>query len=323
MLNLQWLHAFVRVAETTSFTLAAKELRLSQSTVSANIQQLEKTLRRNLFARDTHAVTLTPDGDALIGFARDIIDATARMERFLAGSALRGRIRLGAGEDFALTGLAAALANFAQHHSSVDIELTIGLSESLYSRFDAGELDVIFVKRRDGDSRGEVAWRDQLAWIGRPGIRPDLNQPLPLVLFPPPSITRARALAALEKAGRSWRIACTSGGLNGLYAASLAGLGVAVHSSRLLPQGLVCLPFSPSLPSLESVDFVALGPGRHNQAASALIAAILSNAELLYPGPENGHAIRMDMVRPQVEATDDSTSWLPCADRRLTGPSYP
>jgi len=90
-------------------------------------------------------------------------------------------------------------------NASVDLELTVGLSGLLYERFDAGELDVIFVKRRGGDTRGKLAWREQLVWIGRPGMRPDPQLPLPLVLYPPPSISRALALEALERSGRARR----------------------------------------------------------------------------------------------------------------------
>ena len=281
MLNPELLRSFVAVAETRSFTLAAQRLGLSQSTVSQHIKRLEEALRRHLLARDTHAVAPTPDGDALLDFARRVLDANERIDRFFAESELRGRIRFGASEDFALSGLQDVLAEFAQRHPSVDLELTVGLSGVLYEKFDAGELDLIFVKRRKGDARGEVAWREQLVWVGRPGIRPDPQLPLPLVLYPPPSISRAVALDALEKAGRSWRAACTSGSLSGLCAAARAGLGVAPHSARLIPPGLVTLPSSRYLPELAEIEFVAIGPGQRHGIASALIAMILRNADRL------------------------------------------
>jgi DNA-binding transcriptional LysR family regulator len=286
MLNPDLLRSFITVAETRSFTLAAQRLGLRQSTVSQHIRRLEETLRRRLLARDTHAVAPTPDGDALAGLARQVLDANERIARFLAGSDLRGRIRFGASEDFVLSGLEAVLADFAARHASVDLELTVGLSGVLYERYDAGELDVIFVKRRAGDPRGQMAWRERLSWVGRPGIRPDPGLPLPLLLYPPPSITRAVALAALERAGRSWRVACTSGSLGGLCAAGRAGLGVAPHSARLIPPGLVALPASRHLPELAEIEFVAIGPEprhapRHaprHPIAAALIDVILRDA---------------------------------------------
>jgi DNA-binding transcriptional LysR family regulator len=281
MLDPDLLRSFVAVAEMKSFTLAAQRLGLRQSTVSQHIKRLEEALQRRLLARDTHAVAPTPEGDALVDFARQVLEANERIDRFFAGSELRGRIRFGASEDFVLSGLHDVLADFAQRHASVDLELTVGLSGILYERFDAGELDVIFVKRRTGDPRGQTAWRERLAWVGRSGIRPDPQLPLPLVLYPPPSITRALALEALERAGRAWRVACTSGSLSGIWAAARAGLGVAPHSARLIPPGLVALPSSRYLPELAEIEFVVIGPGQQHRIAAALMAVILDNANRL------------------------------------------
>jgi DNA-binding transcriptional LysR family regulator len=287
MLNPELLQSFIAVAEMKSFTLAAQRLGLRQSTVSQHIKRLEESLQRHLFARDTHSVAPTPDGDALLDFARQVLEANERMDRFFAGSELRGHIRFGASEDFVLTGLHEVLAAFAQRHASVGLELTVGLSGVLYERFDAGDLDIIFVKRRTGDTRGQTAWREQLVWVGRPGIRPDPQLPLPLLLYPPPSITRALALDALGRAGRDWRVACTSGSLSGICAAARAGLGVAPHSARLIPPDLVALPSSRYLPELAEIEFVVIGPGQQHRIASALINVILQNADRLQkPLPE-------------------------------------
>jgi DNA-binding transcriptional LysR family regulator len=283
MLHPDLLRSFLAVAETRSFTQAARRLGLRQSTVSQHIRRLEEQTRRVLFARDTHSVALTPDGDAMAGFTRGILEAHERLERFLAGSPLRGRIRLGASEDFAYSRLPEVLADFGRAHSGVDLELTVGLSGVLYERYDAGELDVILVKRRGDDPRGALAWREPLAWVGRPGLRPDPAQPLPLVLFPPPSITRALCIEALERAGRAWRVACTSGSLSGLRAAAMAGLGITAHSGRLVPPGLAPLPPSRHLPELGSIEFVVIGPGPHRRTAQALVEAILENAGRLQP----------------------------------------
>jgi DNA-binding transcriptional LysR family regulator len=283
MLHPDLLRSFLAVAETRSFTQAARRLGLRQSTVSQHIRRLEQQTARSLFARDTHSVALTPDGDALAGFARGVVEAHERLDRFLRGSPLRGRIRLGASEDFAYSRLPEVLADFSRAHSGVDLELTVGLSGLLYQRFDAGELDVILVKRRGDDPRGALAWREPLAWVGRPGLRPDPAQPLPLVLFPPPSITRALCIEALERAGRAWRVACTSGSLSGLRAAAMAGLGVTAHSGRLVPPGLAPLPPSRHLPELGQIEFVVIGPGAHRPIAQALMQAVLENAGRLQP----------------------------------------
>ena len=156
--------------------------------------------------------------------------------------------------------LAAVLARFAAANTSVDLRLTVGLSNLLYKGFDAGELDVIFSKRRADDPRGQVAWKERLVWVGRPGFAPDPAVPLPLVLYPPPSLIRKLALEALEAAGRPWRVACTSDSLMGLRAAAQAGLGVAPHSARLVPAGLAAVAPAAGLPPMGEIEFVVGDP---------------------------------------------------------------
>jgi DNA-binding transcriptional LysR family regulator len=217
----------------------------------------------------------------MIRFARDVLDSHDRLRAFFSPSGLRGRIRLGVSEDYTLSALAQVLARFADRHPSVDLQLTVGLSRTLYQAYDAGELDVIFCKRRRGDSRGALVWAEDLIWAGRPGFLPDPALPLPLVLYPPPSMTRTLALDALEAAGRSWRIACTSGSLMGVRAAVEAGLGIAPHSAKVMPPGLAPVPEMAGLPAIGEVEFVVLGAGGHHATAMALQETILaSTAEL-------------------------------------------
>lgn len=281
------LRSFLKVCETRSFTEAARQLGLQQSSVSQHVTRLEQRVGRRLLARDTHGVLPTPDGDAIRPFARQMLEAGNRIEHFLKGSTLRGRLRLGVSEDFAFTALPDILAEFAMQHHAVDLELTVGLSGRLYEQYDAGDLDLIFVKRRAGDQRGTVAWEEKLVWVGRPGSRIADDPVLPLVLYPPPSITRVHALRTLERAGRPWRVACTSGSLAGLRAATVAGLGVTAHSARLIPPGLAEVEAREALPALGSIEFVVIGGETHDASARALARSILSGTSRLLP--ENSH----------------------------------
>ncbi len=277
-LDVDLLRTFLAVVESSSFTAAAQTLGVRQSTVSGHIAKLERAVGRSLLTRDTHHVAPTPDGQTMIGFARDMVEAHDRLRSFFSLSGLRGRIRLGVSEDYTLSALAQVLARFSESHPLVDLQLTVGLSRALYQGYDAGELDVIFCKRRQGDPRGERAWAEELIWAGRPGFAPDPGAPLPLVLYPPPSMTRTLAIDALEASGRDWRIACTSGTLMGVRAAVEAGLGVAPHSARVIPAGLAPVPEAAGLPSIGKVEFVVLGPGRHHTVGTALQETILASA---------------------------------------------
>ena len=189
-------------------------------------------------------------------------------------------MRFGTSEDFVSTRLPELLRDFVRQHALVDLELKVGVSATLYQHLDAGELDLVLAKQRAGDERGRLVWRDRLAWVGAAGAQ--IEPPVPLILYNAPSITRSVALEALERAGLTWRIACTSGSLSGLRAACLAGLGVTVHARGLLPEGLVEMPAAAGLPALGDVAFVVLGNVQdpHGPAAT-LAAAILANGDQL------------------------------------------
>lgn len=269
------LQSFVAVIEARSFTGAARQLGVRQSTISQQIGRLEALAGRRLIDRDTHRMALTVDGERLLDHARKVLDAHARLEQSLSDTPLRGRLRIGASEDFVLSALPDVLASFARRHPEVDLELSAALSHTLYDMFDSGLLDVIFVKRRTGDRRGVTAWQEPIRWVGHPDFRVDPDAPLPLLLYPPPSVTRALALEVLEKLARRWRVAFTSASLTGLTAAARAGIGIMPHSARLMPTGLVAIGADRSLPTLPDVEFTVIGPGAGYPVADALIGAML------------------------------------------------
>jgi DNA-binding transcriptional LysR family regulator len=122
---------------------------------------------------------------------------------------------------------------------------------------------------------------EKLVWVGSDPALTEPDQPLPLILYPSPGISRATALETLERAGRSWHIICTSSSFSGLNAAALAGLGIppTVQGDSFVPAGLSELPPAATLPKLGQIEFVLAGPARTLRGpASALATAILDNA---------------------------------------------
>lgn len=73
-MNLRQLEAFIKVSDSKSFSKAAQELYLTQPTVSAHIQTLEKELKVRLFVRNTKTVKLSEDGKTLYQYARQMIE---------------------------------------------------------------------------------------------------------------------------------------------------------------------------------------------------------------------------------------------------------
>lgn len=276
MLDLVQLRSFVTVQQMGSFTFAAERLGLGQSTVSQHISKLEAAIGRQLLARDTHKVVLTPDGEALLGHARTMLSIEGQVQALFTAQRLRGTLRLGVSEDLVASRLPLVLEDFVRSHPSVDLELTVALSGVLYQMQDNGELDLVLAKRRLGDSRGRLVYREPLVWLARDPEHVLSLAALPLIAFPPPSVTRSIALEVLEQHRMPWRIVCTCGSLSGLTAAARAGMGVLVQPQSMSPSGLKEIS---RLPPLEDVEFVLIpSKGADRALVSALSDDILIKA---------------------------------------------
>ena len=79
-MNLKQLEAFVQVAEGGSFSKAAKELFLTQPTISSHISSLERELNARLFVRNTKEVSLSEDGIKLYKYAKQMLDLQREIE---------------------------------------------------------------------------------------------------------------------------------------------------------------------------------------------------------------------------------------------------
>ena len=193
------LRSFVAVAETLSFTQAAARLGLSQPTISQHIRKLELAAGRHLVTRDTRAVALTDNGDAMLGFARTILAAQDQAASYFTGSAMRGRLRFGSADDLALTQLPGILRDFRQLYPQINLELTVSQSPILLKRLLAGQLDLVFIKQDPGAVDGQVVRRDRMVWsvtrvCGSTRINPFRSSP-----------TRPRASAAATQFSHSSR----------------------------------------------------------------------------------------------------------------------
>src|ERR1700744_5198607 len=263
----QLLATFLAVEQTGSFTRAATRLGLQQPTVSQHIRRLEEQVGRVLVLRDTHSVSLTADGEAMAGFARNILAASEQAAAFFSGSRPRGRLRIGISDDLALTRLPQILRDFPVDHRGL-----------LHQRLPSDKLDVFIGKPPSGEERGQLVKRDRLVWVGTPTTKLDLARPLPLVVYPAPSVSRTEIRRALNRAQLPFRTACVCRGVNGLIAAVAAGIGISALAASMVPAQLATLSAGHRLPELGTIDLVLLTNPRTDQRQSvrALIAAVLA-----------------------------------------------
>lgn len=280
------LETFLAVAQTGSFTQAAARLGIGQPTVSQHIRKLEQATGRVLVLRDTHSVTVSADGEAMIGFARSILASYDQAVAWFSGARPRGRLRIGMSDDLALTRLPQILRDFRRDNPLVDLDLTVDQSGTLHRRLESDRLDLFVGKRPRGEDRGQLVKRERLVWVGTTSTRLDFTRPVPLVVYPAPSVSRTAMQNALGRANTAYRSACVCRGVNGLIAAVAAGIGVSALASSLVPPQLTTLGPHHRLPQLGHLDLVLLTNPKTEQrpAMKALTAAVLaSGARSLSP----------------------------------------
>lgn len=276
------LRAFVAVAETASFTQAARMLNRTQSAVSMQIRRLEDRMAVRLFDRGPGLVALTRDGEVLLGYARRMLELNDEAYRTIAAGAIAGHVRLGAMDDYATRVLPPLLARFADRHPHVYVEVHTGLSLHLLDRL-GGDLDLVLAMHPIRSGAGSVVRVENVVWAAPPDRPVEYDDPLPLALYPQGCLFRQWALNALDADARRWRIAYMSPSLGAVEAAVRAGLAISIFKAGTLPDGLRVLGAASDLPPLPSVEIALHRPAGAQTPTASALADFLTSA--LKPAP--------------------------------------
>lgn len=277
--DLDLLRCFVTIAETGSFTRAGERLGRTQSTISLQVKRLEDQIGRSVFARTPRSLSLTPEGERLLGPARQLLRLNDAALAELFEPDMTGRVRIGVPEDFATVHLPTVLSAFAKAHPLVELEVTCDLTLNLLDRFHEGGFDLVLVKREpSAQLEGVRVWREPLVWVARDQLAVTDQSTVPLVVSPEPCVYRKRAIDALEAVGRKWRVTYTSTSLAGSQSAVNAGLGITVLPREMVPPFLTPIIDDPDLPPLYDTEIALIElPGLSETAhrlAQHIIAAL-------------------------------------------------
>lgn len=137
-MELRQLQTFTMIASLGSFNRAAEALDLAQSTVSEQISNLEDDLRARLFRRDGRSSVLTPAGELVLRYARDIFDLESRLrEELQKTGAIRGKLSIKMPETVSSRFLPPVLHEFRNAYPYVELTAHscsfFGLAEELRS----------------------------------------------------------------------------------------------------------------------------------------------------------------------------------------------
>jgi DNA-binding transcriptional LysR family regulator len=149
-LQLPYLETFSKAAELSSFTGAAKGLRLTQASVSQRVQTLEKILGSSLFNRRGGRVLLTEAGQKLYGYAQRILDLHREARREVTGR------EIPVAEELALAAssipgdhlLPAVLSGFGKKHPHIRVRATVNDSMGVMAQVERGEVSIGLVGRK-------------------------------------------------------------------------------------------------------------------------------------------------------------------------------
>jgi DNA-binding transcriptional LysR family regulator len=237
MNQLSAMRMFARVAESLSFTTAAKELRVSTAMVTRSVATLETHLNLRLLNRTTRSVSLTEAGHEYWQGCRELLRHLDTLEANVCSSAREagGSLKIAAHESFAAAELSDLVAGFREIEPRVDFELTVFASTQDLT---VGTYDVCFVaERRLRDSslvcRALTQVRDVI--VASPAYLRQRGE-----LAQPADLANHDVLATSEPCVRSWefgdaygaqrvllRPVLSSSNLLTLIRAAKAGLGIA------------------------------------------------------------------------------------------------
>ncbi len=260
-LDMDALRSFVLGMDLGSFARAADRLGRSTSAVSAQLKKLEEQAGLPLVRKAGRGLAPTDGGEALLSYARRLLDLNDEAVSALRGPQLEGWVRLGLQEDFGEVVLTRVLGRFARAHPKVRIEGRIARNSELVEKVASGRLDLALAW--DGGEPHSYTERIAdvpLCWLAPQDSFtswPSGSEALPLAALEAPCLLRTLACQHLDRHGVSWRLAFVSPSLAGLWAAVGAGLGVAVRTQIGLPPGVRMLdPEAHGLPVLPALGLL-------------------------------------------------------------------
>lgn len=121
MLDAHQLNVFLTAAETLNFTSAARQLHMTQPSVSQHIQALEQHFRAQLFVRQGRQMVLTDAGEALVPLARRMVDWSVRIDETMESlqGEVYGHLKVGCSTTSGKYVLPSLLTRFMQLHPQV------------------------------------------------------------------------------------------------------------------------------------------------------------------------------------------------------------
>jgi len=244
------LRTLVAVVDLRSFTKAAASLGVTQPAVSAQIKRLQFLLGADLFDRSSQGVSLTPQGEMVVSYARRLLSINDQIVHIGAEPRSEMVIRVGAGGDYSSSVLPDILAKFRLRHPDVSFLVRTDFYDALARDIRSGELDVLVGLSLTPPHDARHGRTMPIMWGGAPSTRIDLNKPIPLVSAGERCVYHQVAVAALKAAGLEWEDVFIGTSLVSLDGAVAVGLGIRAMTRRRVENGGFVIMDEAPLPKL-------------------------------------------------------------------------
>lgn len=167
-MDLRVLRYFLMVAREQSFTKAARQLNITQPTLSRQLAALEEELGVRLFDRGGHSITLTNEGLLLKRRALEIVDLEDRIvSEFKGGNAsVEGMITIGCGEFMAVELLAGICKSYKEKYPLVRFTIHTGTADAISDMMNKGLVDIgLFLEPVDTQGLDYIRIQGSDHWV--------------------------------------------------------------------------------------------------------------------------------------------------------------
>lgn len=164
------------VAKERSFTSAAKQLHITQPTLSRQLADFEKELGVSLFIRKGKTIALTQEGILLKRRALEILELEERTLEEIKGKEelIEGTITFGCGESAVIETLALIIKSYKDKYPRVQICIHTATADRIYEMMNQGLIDIgLFVEPANIENLDYIRFKDSDHWVvGMPSVDP-------------------------------------------------------------------------------------------------------------------------------------------------------
>ncbi len=268
-LDLTSLRSFVTVADAGGVTRAAGVLNLTQSAVSMQLKRLEESLGLDLLDRSSRQISVTPQGEQLLSFARRMLALNDEALQKLTSQDFEGEVTLGVPHDIIYPYIPPVLRQFAADFPRMKIKLVSAPTKNLREMFARGEVDTILTTESQPGEGGEALVTLPLVWVGAIGGTAHKERPLP-VAFCKNCIFRSGVLKRMDEDRFDWTMVVESELDNAVQAVVSADLAVNAVIRGHLPEQSEPVPSDAGLPDPGETQIVLYMQSKDDPVQQAL-----------------------------------------------------